>query len=107
MKLIKLIIYSVALTLVLSSCQSVKEGLSGKRSSKSEEFLVKKKNPLVLPPDYNDLPKPQSENDDTTNNNDQVVDIQKILGQISDNDKKIDIEDKSLEEKILREIKKN
>ena len=43
----------------LSSCESAREGLTGKRKNNTDEFLVKKKNPLVLPPDYNDLPLPK------------------------------------------------
>lgn len=36
--------------LSVSSCQSVKEGLSGQKKKNSDEFLIEKKNPLVLPP---------------------------------------------------------
>tara|TARA_Y100000590_G_scaffold354797_1_gene408205 strand:+ start:4992 stop:5303 length:312 start_codon:yes stop_codon:yes gene_type:complete len=32
--------------------------LTGKNLRKSNEFLIEKKNPLVMPPDINDLPKP-------------------------------------------------
>ncbi len=45
---------------VLTSCQSVKDGLTGKKQNNSDEFLVKKKNPLVLPPDYGKLPTPDN-----------------------------------------------
>ena len=34
-------------------------GMGEKRSDKSDEFLIEKKNPLVMPPDINDLPKPK------------------------------------------------
>ena len=34
-------------------------GMGGKRSDKSDEFLIQKKNPLVMPPDIDDLPKPK------------------------------------------------
>ena len=30
-----------------------------KRSDKSDEFLIDKKNPLIMPPDIDDLPKPK------------------------------------------------
>ena len=43
----------------LSSCGS--EGLIGGKKDNTDEFLVQKKNPLVLPPDYNDLPMPQDQ----------------------------------------------
>ena len=44
----------------LFSCQSIKDGLSGKKSENSDEFLVQKKNPLVLPPNYMELPEPKT-----------------------------------------------
>ena len=49
-------------TLFLFSCQSIKDGLSGKKSENSDEFLVKKKNPLVIPPKYMELPEPKTSN---------------------------------------------
>lgn len=55
----------------LFSCQSIKDGLSGRKSENSDEFLVKKKNPLVLPPDYMELPKPES-----PDNNQEIVEEQ-------------------------------
>ena len=47
------------LLFLLTSCQSAKEGLTGGKKDNTDEFLVQKKNPLVLPPDYNDLPLPK------------------------------------------------
>ena len=51
----------VLLLIVISlySCQNVKDALSGKKYESSDEFLVIKKNPLVLPPDFNKLPSPE------------------------------------------------
>ena len=56
-KLIK--IYKlIFLLLFLYSC-GVGEALQGKkRSDQGDEFLIDKKNPLVLPPDFDKLPKP-------------------------------------------------
>ena len=45
--------------LILCSCQGVKDALSGKKYENSDEFLVIKKNPLILPPNFNRLPKPK------------------------------------------------
>jgi hypothetical protein len=46
---------------LLNGCQSIKDGLEGNKKSKSaEEFLIQKKNPLVLPPDYSKLPLPKN-----------------------------------------------
>ena len=43
---------------VTVSCQTLKNAVSGNRQENSDEFLVQKKNPLVLPPDFTDLPVP-------------------------------------------------
>ena len=45
----------------LLGCQNVKDGLTLQKKSNSDEFLVKKKNPLVLPPEFSELPTPGSE----------------------------------------------
>tara|TARA_B100001115_G_scaffold4585_1_gene3451 strand:+ start:263 stop:589 length:327 start_codon:yes stop_codon:yes gene_type:complete len=45
--------------LFLYSCQTATEALQGKkRSDQSDEFLVEKKNPLAMPPDFDKLPTP-------------------------------------------------
>ena len=36
----------------LGACQNVLDGLTGKKKSNSDVFLVQKKNPLVLPPEF-------------------------------------------------------
>ena len=52
----------IILLLVLCSCQGVKDALSGKKYENSDEFLVIKKNPLVFPPNYSQLPEPKDNN---------------------------------------------
>ena len=47
------------LLLFIYSCGSVGEALQGKkRSDQGDEFLIDKKNPLAMPPDFDKLPKP-------------------------------------------------
>ena len=60
MKKIKLnLILIITLIPLLTFCGGVRDALEGnKRSEQSDEFLVKKKNPLQMPPDINKLPKP-------------------------------------------------
>ena len=58
----KIKIYLIILSIFLTSCQSIKDGLSGRKADNSDEFLVKKKNPLVMPPKFMELPKPKQEN---------------------------------------------
>ena len=71
----------IIITLIfVYSCSGAKDALQGKkRSEQSDEFLVEKKNPLELPPDFSDLPVPleQSEEENIQTNNEQ--DIKKIL----------------------------
>ena len=55
MKINKIILI-LAIAFTGLSCQAVKDGLSGGKSENSDEFLVKKKSPLVLPPKYLKLP---------------------------------------------------
>ncbi len=47
---------------MLTSCgggwDSVKRGLTGEKKLSTDEFLVKKKDPLILPPDFESLPTP-------------------------------------------------
>ena len=53
----------IFLLLFLYSCGSVGEALQGKkRSDQGDEFLIDKKNPLVMPPDFDKLPKPGDTN---------------------------------------------
>ena len=100
----KFFLYLVSL-LFLYSCQSVKDGLTGKKRERSDEFLVIKKNPLEIPPDFTDLPVPKSEKiEDQTEVIDE--DIENLI-------KSIDIENtnnsynRSAEEFVIKEINKN
>ena len=76
LKLILLII----LTPILTYCGGVRDALEGKkRSEQSDEFLVKKKNPLQMPPDINKLPKPGDDLEiGNSTNNDEVKELLKI-----------------------------
>ncbi len=60
--MLKNIISIILLFAFLTSCadtfDSVKRGLTGAKKSSADEFLVKKKDPLILPPDYENLPNP-------------------------------------------------
>ena len=56
------IILILFLSLFTISCSntlgSVKRGLTGAKGDSADEFLVKKKDPLILPPDFENLPTP-------------------------------------------------
>ena len=59
MKIFRLIIV-VNIFLVVLSCGTLKEGFSNQKKNNSDEFLVEKKAPLVMPPNYNELPTPKN-----------------------------------------------
>tara|TARA_Y100000768_G_scaffold377129_1_gene349977 strand:+ start:537 stop:848 length:312 start_codon:yes stop_codon:yes gene_type:complete len=69
----------------LSSCQNVKDALTGKKYENSDEFLVIKKNPLVLPPNFNELPTPKDVANTTQIENIET-EIEDLLSSIKDND---------------------
>ena len=81
----------IILIVSFTSCQSIKDGLSGRKSENSDEFLVQKKNPLVLPPDYLKLPKPDESVEDKNQLEiiEEETDIQNILNvkQVEQNQK--------------------
>ena len=41
--------------------KSAKRALTGEKEYTTDEFMVQKKNPLILPPDYENLPTPDEE----------------------------------------------
>tara|TARA_B110000014_G_C19855987_1_gene443477 strand:+ start:241 stop:561 length:321 start_codon:yes stop_codon:yes gene_type:complete len=105
MRLFKKIFCFAILSILIGGCQSVKDGLTGQKRTTSDEFLVQKKNPLILPPDYQNLPKPINEKTTGDTNQDVDNDIQKILGQKSEVQKKITNNETSIESSILEKIK--
>ncbi len=75
----KFSIYLISFLILLTSCQSGKDGLSGRKSENSDEFLVKKKNPLVMPPKFMELPSPEDVNLEENEQLKEKADIQNIL----------------------------
>ena len=84
--------------LFLTSCGS---GFSLQKKKSGDEFLVEKKSPLVLPPDYGKLPLPDSQGS-TVDQNDKV-NFKEVL--TKKNSKKIEQNQSSLEKSILNKIK--
>ena len=87
----------------ITSCGTVKKGFINQKKNSSDEFLVEKKAPLTMPPDYNELPKPKEniEEDKTTNSIKELI----AENEVSEND--ISSEDLNLEETLLKKIKNN
>ena len=95
------------LLLFLYSCGSVGEALQGKkRSDQGDEFLIDKKNPLSMPPDFDKLPKPGEANVKSTKDieNDQS-NIKNLLKNTDDENISNSDASTSLENSILKKIK--
>ena len=60
MRIINNILKIFTVSLLLFSCSGALDGFKFKRKSTSgDEFLIQKKDPLILPPDFSKLPKPK------------------------------------------------
>ena len=101
----KKLIFLVLLMGLFSGCQSLREGLEGNKKSKSaEEFLIEKKTPLSIPPDFEKLPVPKAEQ----NQQETPDEIQTLLTKTEIKSSKSNEEKKStnLDELILDKIKR-
>ena len=107
MKKYKFCIIFLSFAIMLQSCGAVSESFSGSKRSKSgDEFLVHKKRPLVLPPDFKKMPSPNP-TQETEGTLSESSDIKDLLNIKKEGDKTFDSSnDKSLEESILSKIKK-
>jgi hypothetical protein len=106
-KITKNIFYLFVAIFFFSGCQSVKEGLTGQKKSNSDEFLIEKKNPLVLPPEFDELPEPKTLTEEEKNDEEEI-DLENIIKKSKTNTISVDINsDNTLENSILEKIKKN
>lgn len=105
MSKLKIIIF-INLIIFLSSCSTAKKAFINQKKNSTDEFLVEKKSPLVLPPDYEDLPLPN------TNDSNSKVKDKTIKTLITDKEIESDkiqevLENNTFEENILKKIKNN
>ena len=68
---------------MISSCQSLKDNLSLKKKKSVDEFLIEKKNPLVVPPEFSKLPVPTNQDEKVENsvNKEEDLDLSKVLSE--------------------------
>ena len=96
----KKIIYILSIVLFVTSCESmseVKRGLTGEKRLSTDEFLIKKKDPLIMPPNYKNLPSPE----DRATATEEISTFKKTLGSsIEDTSSK----SSSAEQSILKQI---
>ena len=99
------ILVIITLGLFISGCNSVKKAFDPQRKNSSEEFLVEKKSPLSMPPEFNELPVPSNEKIDKDT---QISNIESLIMEKNSNEKLEIMElDKDFEQLILDKIKNN
>ena len=96
----KKILYILSIIFFVTSCNSldsVKRGLTGEKRKSIDEFLIKKKDPLILPPDYGSLPTP----DERIAASEEILSFEKALGTSIEDNSSIS---SSVEDFILKKI---
>ncbi len=78
MKKISIIVLCFIFGLFLYSCGNVGKTLRNEKVTNTDEFLVKKRQPLTLPPDYQNLPKPGSKSLDQEDERNKINKILKV-----------------------------
>ena len=107
MKINKLYITALIFLFIVSACTKLAEGMTGsKRSKSADEFFVHKKKPLVLPPDFNNMPMPKPTQKTQTQTQNDIENLLKIKKNTNSNTSQ-SVGNKSLENSILKKINKN
>ena len=89
------------LSFLITSCESMREGLTGSKNRSTDEFFVQKKDPLILPPDFENLPNPSERNDAV----EEMTSFEKKLKNQTTSESS-SVTGNSTEESILNQIKK-
>ena len=101
-----IIIIFFLITACASSWEDVKKGLGGAKRTSTDEFLVRKKEPLVMPPKWKNLPEPGGamKSDDEAG---EATDIEELikLGKNKESSTNYEQGNGNLEESILKKIK--
>jgi len=94
------------LIFLVTSCadswSNVKRGLTGAKQKSTDEFLVQKKDPLILPPDFDSLPSPSDEDEAM----EEISSFEKTLTEVSVTETDTSSAGSSAEDSILNQIKK-
>ena len=109
MKKIKIFLFLIIATLILNHCTTVQEALDPQRKNNTEEFLVEKKSPLSMPPDFEKLPIPKSEK--VVENENEENNLKKLIVNNQTNNSEISSESEesvgNFEKSLIEKIKNN
>ena len=94
------------LIFLVTSCadswSNVKRGLTGAKQKSTDEFLVQKKDPLILPPDFDSLPSPSDKEEAI----EEMSSFEKTFKQESETEITASSSGSSAEDSILKQIRK-
>ena len=94
------------LIFLVTSCadswSNVKRGLTGAKQKSTDEFLVQKKDPLILPPDFDSLPSPSDKEEAI----EEMSSFEKTFKQESETEITVSSDESSAEDSILKQIRK-
>ena len=99
-------IFLVVLVFLVTSCagtfDSAKRGLTGEKRKSTDEFFIQKKDPLILPPDFESLPSP-SDREEVL---EEMSSFEKTLKKASETEITSTSAGSSTEDSILKRIRK-
>ena len=104
MKKISSILLFATVFFTFQSCQTVKEGFTSQKKKSTDEFLVEKKSPLVMPPEFDELPIPKSS--EKTPENETENNIENLISN-NDTPENSEIQNENFENSIIEKIKQN
>ena len=92
---------------ILTSCGTLKEGFKNQKKDSSDEFLVEKKSPLIMPPDYNELPVPNAASNQALSEENSIKNLVTNEEKNTNTSNANSSESTGLEESLLEKIKNN
>ena len=105
---IKILLIIVISTLFLNACNTLKDGFRSQKKDSIDEFLVEKKSPLIMPPDFDELPLPNENNQNLENAKE--TDIKSLISNNENSSSETQNnsnQNKNFENDFLEKIKKN
>tara|TARA_Y100001970_G_C13949416_1_gene707453 strand:- start:89 stop:394 length:306 start_codon:yes stop_codon:yes gene_type:complete len=86
--------------IVFNGCTDFRDAVTGQKKKTTDEFLIKKKDPLILPPNYDTLPIPKTKKSRDVNSSlESVISNAEVSTSNSETSS-------TLENMILRELRK-
>ena len=98
MKYLKIILI-IIIFIGLNGCADFRDAVTGQKKKTTDEFLIKKKDPLILPPDYDNLPIPKSKKTKDVNSS-----LEAAIGAANNSNSSLE-PSSNLENMILKELR--